>query len=129
MARILCVEDNDHNLYLVSLLLERAGFEVLVAHDGEEGVAVARAQRPDLVVMDVTLPGIDGYEATRRLKAAPETRAIPILALSAHDEVKLAGLASAAGCAAYASKPIRVQDFLGKVAALLANGAPEECER
>ncbi|MDQ1489051.1 MAG: two-component system, cell cycle response regulator DivK, partial [Actinomycetota bacterium] len=84
MATILLVEDNEMNRDMLSRRLERRGYEVIVAVDGEDGVVRAAADRPDLVVMDMSLPGIDGWEATRQLKAAPETSAIPVLALTAH---------------------------------------------
>ena len=84
MPKILYVEDNEDNVYMLTRRLQRAGFEVVVAADGEQGVALAREERPDLVLMDLSLPVLDGWEATRRLKSADETRAIPIIALSAH---------------------------------------------
>ena len=84
MAKILYVEDNDDNVYMLAARLRRRGFEVIVASDGEQGVALACAEAPALILMDLGLPILDGWEATRRLKAAPETRSIPIIALSAH---------------------------------------------
>ena len=84
MTKILYVEDNDDNVYMLKNRLTRAGFSVVVAPDGEHGVAMAAAEAPDLIVMDLSLPGLDGWEATRRLKAASATRAIPVIALSAH---------------------------------------------
>ena len=105
--------------------LERAGFAVVVASDGEQGVAVARAERPDLILMDLSLPVLDGWEATRRLKVSEETRAIPIIALSAHAMPGDREKALAAGCDDYDSKPIRLPSLLAKIRALL----PEGCER
>ena len=84
MPRILLVEDNEMNRDMLSRRLERRGYEVIVAADGEDGVARAQEAAPDLVLMDLSLPGIDGWEATRQLKAAPETKAVPVLALTAH---------------------------------------------
>ena len=84
MAKILYVEDNEDNVYMLKRRLERAGFEVVVAPDGEQGLAVAHDQRPDLILMDLSLPVLDGWQATRRLKDSEETRIIPVIALSAH---------------------------------------------
>ena len=122
MAKILYVEDNEDNVYMLTRRLKREGYEVIVAADGEQGVAMARTQAPSLILMDLRLPVLDGWEATRRLKAMPETRDIPVIALSAHamagDEEK----ALAAGCEDYDIKPIELSRLLEKIAALL----PEE---
>ena len=125
MTKILYVEDNEDNVYMLERRLERAGFAVVVASDGEQGVAVARAERPDLILMDLSLPVLDGWEATRRLKVSEETRAIPIIALSAHAMPGDREKALAAGCDDYDSKPIRMPSLLAKIRALL----PEGCER
>ena len=125
MTKILYVEDNEDNVYMLERRLERAGFAVVVASDGEQGVAVARAERPDLILMDLSLPVLDGWEATRRLKVSEETRAIPIIALSAHAMPGDREKALAAGCDDYDSKPIRLPSLLAKIRALL----PEGCER
>src|SRR6185503_15539705 len=83
-VKILYVEDNDDNIYILKNRLSRIGHTVIVAGDGEQGIAMAKSEQPDLILMDLSLPVLDGWEATRRLKAAPETRAIPVIALSAH---------------------------------------------
>jgi CheY-like chemotaxis protein len=100
--------------------LTRAGFEVIVATDGEQGVAMAASQAPDLVVMDLSLPVLDGWEATRRLKAAAETRAIPVIALSAHAMEGDRARALAAGCDEYDIKPVDFPRLLGKIRTLIA---------
>jgi CheY-like chemotaxis protein len=106
--------------------LERAGFEVVVASDGEQGVAVARAERPDLILMDLSLPVLDGWEATRRLKSAKDTRAIPVIALSAHAMPGDREKALKAGCDDYDSKPISMPSLLAKIRALLPEGPERE---
>jgi len=120
MSTILCVDDNDNNLFMLRAILGRAGFDVLVAVDGEEGLEVARAAKPDLVLMDLMLPGIDGLEATRRLKGDDATRAMPIIALSAHEEHEKGPVAREAGCDDYARKPLDVRSLLEKIQRLLA---------
>ena len=120
MARILYIEDNDDNVYVVQQRLGRAGHTILVARDGAAGIAMAAAEKPDLVLMDLSMPGIDGWEATRRLKAAPETRAIPVLALSSHAMAGDREKALAAGCDDYDTKPIDIARLRGKIDALLA---------
>ena len=119
MTRILYVEDNDDNVYVISRRLGRDGFTVLVARDGEQGVAMARTERPDLILMDLRLPVIDGWEATRRIKADPDTRHIPILALSAHAMTGDRANALAAGCDDYDTKPVDLPRLRGKINALL----------
>jgi CheY-like chemotaxis protein len=123
--RILYVEDNDDNVYIVKKRLTRAGFTILVASDGEQGVAVATAERPDLILMDLSLPVIDGWEATRRLKAASETRHIPVIALTAHAMTGDREKALEAGCDDFDTKPVQMARLLGKIQALLpqATGA------
>jgi two-component system cell cycle response regulator DivK len=124
MARILLVEDNEMNRDMLSRRLERRGYEVIVAVDGEEGVARARAEAPDIVLMDMSLPGIDGWEATRQLKGAEETRSIPVLALTAHAMAGDREKALAAGCDEYDTKPVEFARLLGKIQALLGGPAP-----
>ena len=124
MTKILYVEDNDDNVYVVKGRLTRAGFTVLVAVDGEQGVAVATADKPDLILMDLSLPVLDGWEATRRLKAAPETKGIPVIALSAHAMTGDREKAVDAGCDDYDTKPVDFPRLLGKIRALLAK-APQ----
>jgi two-component system cell cycle response regulator DivK len=118
-TRILLVEDHPLNRELAEAILVRAGYEVLVAPDGETGLATASAARPALILMDIELPGLDGLEATRRLKADPATQGIPVLALTAYamrgDEQR----ASAAGCDGYVTKPINRQRLLDAVARCL----------
>ena len=120
MAKILVVEDNEMNRDMLSRRLMRKGYEVIIALDGEEGVTKAQAEAPDLILMDMSLPVLDGWEATRRLKAAPETHAIPIIALTAHAMAGDREQALAAGCDDYDSKPIEFQQLLGKIETLLA---------
>ncbi len=119
MAKILYVEDNEDNVYMLTRRLRRNGHEVIVAADGEQGVAMARAEAPALVLMDLRLPVMDGWEASRRLKAMPETRDIPIIALSAHVMAGDKENALAAGCDDYDTKPIDLPRLLEKMAALL----------
>ena len=124
MAKILYVEDNDDNVYMLTARLRRRGFEVIVASDGEHGVALACAEAPALILMDLGLPILDGWEATRRLKAAPETRSIPIIALSAHAMASDRETAIAAGCDDFDSKPIEFGRLLDKIRALLPEVTP-----
>ena len=120
MARILVVEDNAANLTLATFLLQRMGHTVLSATDAEAGLAIAKVEVPDLILMDVQLPGMDGLQATVLLKASDATRAIPVIALTAlamqGDEARI----RAAGCDGYIAKPMRYQEFLATIAAQLA---------
>ena len=116
MARILLVEDNEMNRDMLSRRLVRNGHEVLMAEDGETGVEMATSQALDLVLMDVGLPGIDGYEATRRIKAAGR---LPVIALTAHAMAADREKAMEAGCDDFDTKPVDIQRLLGKMAALL----------
>ena len=124
MTKILYVEDNDDNVYMLRGRLTRAGFEVAVATDGLQGVAMASSEAPDLILMDLSLPVLDGWEATRRLKGAPETRPIPIIALSAHAMEGDRAKAIAAGCDDYDTKPVDFSRLLEKIRALLAKEPP-----
>jgi CheY-like chemotaxis protein len=124
MTKILYVEDNDDNVYMLRGRLTRAGFEVAVASDGEQGVTKAASEAPDLILMDLRLPVLDGWEATRRLKGAPETRPIPIIALSAHAMEGDRAKAIAAGCDDYDTKPVDFPRLLAKIQALLAKERP-----
>ncbi len=119
MPRILLVEDNEMNRDMLSRRLARKKYEVLVAGDGEEGVAMARSESPDLILMDMSLPVIDGWEATRQLKASPGTKAIPVIALTAHAMSGDREKALEAGCDDYDTKPIEFPRLLGKMEALL----------
>jgi len=120
MPKILLVEDNEMNRDMLSRRLVRARYEVIVAEDGARGVAMATSDRPDLILMDMSLPVIDGWEATRRIKATPELRKIPIIALTAHAMATDRDKALKAGCDDYDTKPIELQRLLGKIATLLA---------
>jgi len=122
MARILLVEDNEMNRDMLSRRLTRRGHEVLFAADGREAVNTARAVRPDLILMDVSLPQMDGWSATRELKADPSTHATPIVALTAHAMEGDRQRALDAGCDDYDSKPVDLVRLLSKIQALLARG-------
>ena len=122
MTRILYVEDNEDNVYMLSRRLTRKGFEVLVAPDGERGVAMARSEAPALILMDLSLPVLDGWAATAQLKASPDTRDIPNIALSAHAMAGDREKALAAGCDDYDTKPVELGRLIGKIQALLAKG-------
>ncbi len=119
MSRVLLVEDNEMNRDMLSRRLQRRGYEVVIAVDGEEGVKMAQAEAPDLILMDMSLPLLDGWEATRRLKAAPETQFIPILALTAHAMSDDREKAIGAGCDDYETKPIEFSRLLTKIQSLL----------
>ena len=119
-VKVLVVEDNAQNLYLATYLLENAGFSVLSAADGLKGVEMAKEGLPDIVLMDILLPGVDGYEATRRLKSDPTTVGIPVVALTAYSMEGDEQAALAAGCDGYISKPIDPSDFVTKVSAFLS---------
>ena len=120
--KILYVEDNEDNIYMLRSRLTRAGFTVVIATDGEQGVALAASEKPDLVLMDLSLPVLDGWEATRRIKAAPETSRIPIIALSAHAMPGDAEKALAAGCDDFDTKPVELPRLLAKIRALKPDG-------
>ena len=119
MAKILLVEDNEMNRDMLSRRLERRGHKVVMAEDGATAVAMAKSESPDIVLMDMSLPIVDGWEATRQIKAMPETQGIPVIALTAHamagDEEK----ALAAGCNDYETKPVDLPKLLAKIDALL----------
>jgi len=121
MAKILIIEDNATNMKLATILLESAGYTVLSAMDAEAGLTSARSEQPDLILMDIHLPGMDGLEATMLLKRDNATRAIPVIALTAlamkGDEERI----RAAGCVGYIAKPMRYQEFLATIAAQLAS--------
>ena len=121
--RILYVEDNDDNVYVVKNRLTRAGYTVLIASDGAQGVAMAADERPDLILMDLGLPVLDGWEAVRRIKAAPTSSHIPVIALSAHAMPGDLEHAMAAGCDDFDTKPMDFQRLLGKIRALLPESA------
>jgi CheY-like chemotaxis protein len=120
--RILYVEDNDDNIYVLKNRLGRAGFTLLVARDGAAGVAMATAERPDLILMDLSLPVMDGWEATRQIKGTPELRHIPVIALTSHAMVGEREKALAAGCDDFDTKPVELPRLLEKIRALLPKG-------
>lgn len=120
--KILYVEDDDNNIYVLKNRLTRAGYTVLVATDGEKGVAVAIAEQPNLILMDLRMPVLDGWEATKRIKAQPETRHIPIIALTAHAMSGDREKALAAGCDDFDTKPVEMPRLLEKIHALLPKG-------
>ena len=115
MAKILLVEDNELNRDMLSRRLERRGHQVLIATDGEQGVAAALKEKPELILMDMSLPVLDGWEATRRIKATPETKAIPIIALTAHAMASDEQQAREAGCDDFDTKPIELDRLMGKI--------------
>jgi CheY-like chemotaxis protein len=122
MAKILLVEDNEMNRDMLSRRLLRSGFEVIMAEDGARGVALAMSDKPDLILMDMSLPVIDGWEATRWIKATPKVSKIPIIALTAHAMATDRDKALEAGCDDYDTKPIELERLLGKIETLLAAG-------
>jgi two-component system, cell cycle response regulator DivK len=119
MTKILYVEDNEDNVYMLSRRLKKQGFEVSIASDGLEGIEMARRDKPDLILMDLGLPSLDGWKAARHLKQAPDTRSIPILALSAHTMPGDRERALAAGCDEYDAKPVIFEKLLAKIDALV----------
>jgi len=120
MPKVLLVEDNEENRDALSRHLRRKGYTVLIAFDGREGVDVARAEAPELILMDMSLPILDGWQATQQLKAAPETRDMPIIALTAHAMAGDRERALEAGCDDYDTKPIEFPRLLAKIEAALA---------
>ncbi len=123
MPKILIVEDNEMNRDMLSRRLARRGYEVAIAVDGEQGLAMARAETPALILMDMSLPGLDGWEATRRLKATPATQRIPVIALTAHAMAGDREKAVAAGCDDFDTKPVDLDRLLAKIEALLGRAA------
>lgn len=119
MPSLLIVEDNEMNRDMLTRRLERRGFTVLTAADGEQGVLLARSRRPDLILMDLSLPVMDGWEATRRIRAQADTAAIPIIALSAHAMHTDRDESLRAGCDDFDTKPVDLERLLGKIEALL----------
>ncbi|HTT57059.1 MAG TPA: response regulator [Opitutaceae bacterium] len=119
MAKILIVEDNEMNRDMLSRRLERRGYAVAIAVDGGDGVAKAHSEGPDLILMDMSLPVIDGWEASRQLRADPATATIPIIALTAHAMTNDRDMALKAGCNDYDTKPVDLPRLLGKIEALL----------
>ena len=123
MAKLLLVEDNEMNRDMLSRRLQRRGYEVIVAVDGQEGVDLAQSEAPDLILMDMRLPVLDGYAATKELKAAPATKSIPVVALTAHAMDGDRDKAMEAGCDDYDTKPIEFARLLEKIQALTGEAA------
>ena len=126
MARILLVEDNEMNRDMLSRRLRRRGYEVIIATDGQRGIEMANSESPDLILMDMSLPVIDGWEATRTLKAADGTKDIPVIALTAHAMSTDREKAIGAGCDDYDTKPIELERLLGKMEALMNREAARD---
>ena len=124
MPRILYVEDNEDNVYMLRRRLEKHGFEMIVAEDGAKGVEAARREKPDLILMDLSLPVLSGWDAARQLKSAPETGAIPIIALSAHALQGERERALEAGCDDFETKPVDLARLLEKMARFTAARTP-----
>jgi CheY-like chemotaxis protein len=123
MTKILCVEDSEDSLFALHKRLALAGFDVKVTMNGAEGVNWAKTLLPDLIVMDLRLPGLDGWEATRRLKSQPETKHIPIIVVTSDTSEKSREKAFAAGCDEYETKPANFEKLVGKIHSLLSRGA------
>ena len=124
MTKILLIEDNEMNRDMLSRRLQKRGYEIVMAVDGETGIAMAQSEAPSLILMDMSLPGIDGCEATRRLKGLPATCHIPIMALTAHAMPTDRDKALAAGCDDFDTKPIELPRLLQKITTLLERGQP-----
>jgi CheY-like chemotaxis protein len=122
--KVLYVEDNDDNVFVLKTRLTRAGFTVIIAGDGAQGVAMATSEQPDLILMDLSLPVLDGWEATRRIKAAPETKHIPIIAITAHAMTGDREKAMAAGCDDFDTKPVELPRLLEKIRVVTSRTAP-----
>ena len=123
MAKILLIEDNEMNRDMLSRRLTRRGYEVTIAIDGRQGVDMAASDKPDLILMDMSLPIMDGWDATRQLKAQPKTQAIPVIALTAHAMASDREKAMEAGCDDYDTKPVELPRLLEKIERLLNDGA------
>ena len=128
MKKILVVDDNDTNLYLIRFILQKGGHEVIEARDSLEGVKLALEEKPDLVIMDIQLPGIDGHEATRRIRGKENEEDLPIIALTSFAMPVDKEMALAAGCNSYLTKPIDVQTFIAEVDRYLAAMQNKEVE-
>ena len=124
MPKLLLVEDNEMNRDMLSRRLQRRGFEVVMAMDGAQGVAMATSEKPDLILMDMSLPVIDGWEATRQIKANPSTRQIPVIAITSHAMADDRRRALEAGCDDYDTKPVELDRLLTKIEGLLPRATP-----
>ena len=122
MPRLLIADDNEQNRDMLSRRLQRRGFDVLIAHDGRAAVEMAVAERPDLILMDMNMPRIDGWEATRQIKAAPELAAVPVIGLTAHALTGDRERALEAGCEDYHIKPVDFPKLLAQIETLLQGG-------
>ena len=123
MPKLLLVEDNEMNRDMLSRRLERKGYQVVMAIDGGQGVALAQSEKPDLILMDMSLPVLDGWEATRKIKADPSVAAVPVIALTAHAMAGDQEKCVAAGCDDYDTKPVDLARLLGKIELLLQRAA------
>ena len=123
MPKILIVEDNEENRDALSRRLQRRGFQVVIAFDGKLGVAAAKAEKPDLILMDMNMPEVDGWEATKQVKADPTTTHIPVIALTAHAMAGDRDRAIAAGCVDYHTKPVELPKLLTQIEAILSPAA------
>lgn len=123
MAKVLLVEDNELNRDMLSRRLLRRGYDVSIAVDGQQGVDLAASERPDIILMDMSLPVLDGWDATRKLKSQPDTQAIPVIALTAHAMASDRERAIEAGCDDYDTKPVELPRLLEKIERLLGDGA------
>ena len=125
MTKVLLVEDNEMNRDMLSRRLKRRGFQVVFAMDGQQGIDLARSERPDIILMDMSLPVIDGWEATRRLKADDATRSVPVIGLTAHAMSGDREKAIEAGCDDYDTKPVELDRLIGKIERLLGTATDE----
>jgi len=123
LSKLLLVEDNEMNRDMLTRRLQRRGFEVIIALDGAQGLALAKSESPALILMDISLPVFDGWEATRRLKMAPETKSIPVIALTAHAMTGDREKCIAAGCDDFDTKPVEISRLLAKIETLLQKQA------
>ena len=123
MPKILIVEDNEENRDALSRRLQRRGFQVVIATDGKAGVAMARSEKPDLILMDMNMPEVDGWEATKQVKADPETADVPVIGLTAHAMGGDREKALAAGCTDYHTKPVELPKLLEQIEAILVQRA------
>jgi two-component system cell cycle response regulator DivK len=121
MPKLLIVEDNEENRDALSRRLQRRGFDIVMAADGKLGVAMAQTEKPDLILMDMNMPELDGWEATRQIRAAAETQGMPVIALTAHAMAGDRDRALEAGCADYHTKPVDFPKLLAQIEALLLN--------